>query len=57
MKHIKTKDLGHMLVHHQRAIDNCRFNGWVKLYHMDMVVEIATELLNRYRQEIALLDK
>lgn len=55
MDNIETKDLNRMLVAHQQGIERYKVGSWVRLYHMDMVVAIATELLKRYRQETALL--
>ena len=52
-----TMELGRMLVAFQQGIDVAQPGSSVRRFYTEMVSAIATELLNRYRQESALLDR
>lgn len=51
------QELGKQLVAFQEGIDKCVPGSSVHSFYCEMVRGIATELLNRYRQETVLLDR
>lgn len=55
MDNYTTEELGKQLVAFQIGLDNCKSGSSVHAFYCEMSRGIATELLNRYRQETALL--
>lgn len=51
------EELGKHLVAFQIGLDNCKSGSSVHSFYCEMVRGIARELLKRYRQETALLNK
>ena len=57
MDNYTTEELGKQLVAFQIGLDNCKSGSSVHSFYCEMVRGIARELLKRYRQETALLNK
>lgn len=57
MDDYSTEELGKQLVAFQIGLDNCKSGSSVHAFYCEMVRGIASELLKRYRQETALLNK
>ena len=57
MENYATEELGKQLVAFQIGLDNCKSGSSVHSFYCEMIRGIATELLNRYRQQTELLNR
>jgi hypothetical protein len=57
MENYTTQELGQQLVAFQAGLDSCKSGSSVHAFYCEMVRAIASELLNRYRQETELLNR